>query len=146
MPLTVKYSLWSQWVLPYTAVLLICLWELHDEAAKGRPHFGTVYFVCGLLCVILFFTIRKHAARRVEVLDGGTFLEVSVGAESEKVSFSNIERIEVQKFFRLTCIVLVLKVPGKLGQIISFYPIPTRDLSGQNEVFETLKRRLEVRQ
>jgi hypothetical protein len=140
-PLTADYSLWTKWVLPCGAVVLIALWQLHDRASWTYPHYLATLVACAtLLAAYSFMLKRVFAGRADEVLDGGAFLQVRHGRETELVPFSQIERIECTT--GPTEIRIFLRAPGHFGSVISFYPSLTRTASHQNAVYESLKARL----
>ena len=76
------------------------------------------------------------------MLDGGDFIRVAVGAVSEDVPLSNIKSVESTTQVRLTVAEIRLKVPGRLGREIVFFPLPRRNADGQNEVVANLRERI----
>jgi hypothetical protein len=66
-----------------------------------------------------------------EVLDGGTFLRVSYGSETEDIPLSNVKAAETSKFVTALRVELLLRTSSKFGDVISFYPHRTKDASGR---------------
>jgi hypothetical protein len=141
-PLMRRRKFLTKWALPYTLTTLVFLWQWHGESAKPNPRHLAALFACVTLYVFLFFVIRRQSAEEPdEMLDGGTFLQVTYGDRTETVQLSDVAKVEIQKILRTTRVILHLRVPVIAGDTISFYPIQKRDSSGQNVVAAALLAR-----
>ena len=144
-PLMRKRTFLTKWALPYALVGLVVLWLWLDELAKPErdyPSYLSLFVVSVTMFVILFFVVKRQSRNQPdEVLDGGTFLRLTFGKTVENVQLSNLAEVEVDKFLRLTRLVLHLREPSKVGQIIAFYPLQDSDSSGENLVAVSLRAR-----
>ena len=118
-------------------------WQFRDELTGKKPDLLIAVVVSAVLFVILFFVLRRQNKEEPdEVLDGGTFLRVSYGSETEDIPISNLYAVETGKLLRLTKIALIFKPQSRFGEVIEFYPHQEKDASGQNAVAVSLQRRI----
>jgi hypothetical protein len=145
IPLKPTRTFLSKWILPYVGIALILGWQIRKETLKSQPEYLAMAFVSALCLVIFFFAMRRQYKGDPDaVLDGGTFLRVSFGSESEDIPISSVREVETGKLFRSTKIALVLKEKSRFGEVIEFYPYQKKIPSGENEVVNNLRRRLNV--
>ena len=118
-------------------------WYLPGPSITKRPEYPSAALVFVAMIVIMFFVLRRQNKHMPDqVLDGGTFLEVTFGRVAQRVPLSNIASMDAQKIVRVTCIVLRLREPASFGDTITFYPFQSRDSSGQNSVAVSLRHRI----
>lgn len=140
-PLMRKRTFLTKWALPYALCTLVLLWRGYRD-----PDLLSLLVVSVILFTILFFVIRRQSRNQPdEVLDGGTFLQLVFGKAIETVQLSNLADIEVEKFLRLTRLVLHLRQPSRVGQTIVFYPLQEKNSSGENLVYASLQARTKGR-
>ena len=143
IPLMRRRTFLTKWALPYTIVALFLLWNWHQELAKPKPNYFVALFASFVLIIVAYFFVRRRSAVETdEVLDGGRFLKVTFGDRTEDVPMSNVARIETQRVILLTRMVLHLREPAEFGQTMSFYPIQSRNDSGENSVAASLEARM----
>jgi hypothetical protein len=141
-PLMRKRTFLAKWALPYGLCALVALWQWYQELGEPDPHYLSLLVVWVMLFTILFFVIRRQSRNQSdEVLDGGTFIQLTFGKAVETVPLSNVTDIEVDKLLRLTRLVLHLREPSRVGQTIVFYPLQDKDSSGENSVAASLRAR-----
>jgi hypothetical protein len=144
-PLSASRSPLLQWVAGPLVIVAICTWQFHSETQKARPDYFAVYLACAMLLVIYIFVTRKQNAKHADILDGGDFLRITIGALSEDVPISNIESIDAHKSGRLTIATLSLRATVRFGKDIAFFPLQKRNAAGDNEVVADLRARLNRR-
>lgn len=143
IPLKKKRTFLLKWGLPYALVAGVLGWQFRGEVTGEKPDLPIAAIVSAAMFVILFFVIkRQNKEEPDEVLDGGTFLRVSYGNVTEDIPISNLRAVETSKLLRLTRVALLLRTSSKFGEVISFYPLQDKELSGENAVAASLRRRV----
>lgn len=142
-PLKKKRTFIWKWAVPYAVLVGVGAWQFHAELAKPKPDLLIEGAVGAMMFAILFFVIRRQSREEPdEVLDGGTFIRISYGGETEDIPISNLRAVETRTWIRLTRIGLLLGTPSKFGEVISFYPLQDKDASGENAVAASLRSRM----
>jgi hypothetical protein len=97
-----KRTVWMKWVLPYVIILLVFAWAFCDE----RPDYASAALVFIAMVVIMFFVSKRHNKHMPDqVLDGGTFLQVTFGRATERIPLSNVASMDAHKIIRVSCCV-----------------------------------------
>ena len=129
--------------MPYALVAGVLGWQFRGEITGDKPDLLIAVIVSAAMLVILFFVIRRQSNDEPdEVLDGGSFLRVCYGRATEDIPISNVRAVETHKLIRLTRVALLLRTSSKFGEVISFYPLQDKELSGENAVAASLRRRV----
>src|SRR5215813_15301642 len=107
-----KRTFFLKWVLPYMLVIAVLAWQFREQIQGTKSDYLLAALVSTAMLVILFFVIRRRSKDEPdEILDGGTFVRVSIGGVTEDIPLSNVEAIETSKLLRLTQAGLVLRSP-----------------------------------
>lgn len=86
-PLMPKRTVWMKWVRPYALILLVFSWTFYDK----RPDYISAGLVFISMLVIMFFVSKRQKKHMPDqVLDGGSFLQVTFGRVTEHIPLSNV--------------------------------------------------------
>jgi hypothetical protein len=117
-----------KWVFPIVFVggmLSGAADSLFDGSLQEEPLVALLPFVIGLAAVALMSMYFRPVADRVE--DGGEYLQVRRGAVEERIALADIMNVSSAATFGGLSrrLVLRLRIPGRLGSIVSFFPVWT---------------------
>ncbi|HTV04491.1 MAG TPA: hypothetical protein VME86_03920 [Acidobacteriaceae bacterium] len=114
-------------------------------AKNGTGPFAFILIVPVFLAVVGFVVMKKSIWNTAdEVLDAGDSLIVRKGGEQEQIPLSNIINIGGSPWSGPPRVTLKLRVPGRFGDEVSFYPRQTFMSFQRNAVVEDLIRRVDA--
>jgi hypothetical protein len=135
----------GKWFVSFALVTFVLAWHFRDDFGDPSQRL-TAIVVSLLIYIILYFVIRSQNAKAPDqVLDGGTFLQLTFNGRVDTIQLSNVETVETHKLLRLTRISLHLRSPTESGSVVTFYPLQGTDAGGENAVAKALRARISVR-
>lgn len=115
-------------------------------SAKGQSAPPVMFFVGPVLMAVFGFFAMKRLVFDLadEVLDGGDYLDVRFGGETQRIPLAEIINVGWTSMMNPSRVVLTLRTAGRFGREIAFFPRRGKPWTGSRALVSGLIDRIDA--